>query len=74
MGKLEDRLRRGPLFITLIYLCLGFAWILLSDRFAEQFAVGERALSFLQSVKGFLYVAGTGLILYLLLRSWRSQL
>ncbi|GAA4772035.1 MULTISPECIES: sensor histidine kinase [Flavobacterium] len=56
--------------ITLIYLVSGILWILISDRFLLFFFndFELKKLTYLQSVKGFFYVASTALLLFLLLR------
>jgi PAS domain S-box-containing protein len=51
-----------------IYLVVGFAWIAFSDRIAEALFPDGPVLHAVQTVKGFLFVAITALLLYLLIR------
>lgn len=57
---------RRALRITLIYLLFGVLWILASDAYLESLGLGTKALIWLQSVKGSLFVFVTGLIFFLL--------
>lgn len=62
---------RSELKITLIYLAIGFLWILVSDRILL-FVYGNDklyALSMFQTAKGLFYVASTAMILYFLIRA-----
>lgn len=62
---------RSELKITLIYLAIGFLWILVSDRILL-FVYGNDklyALSIFQTFKGLFYVASTAVILYFLIRA-----
>ncbi len=56
--------------ITLIYLVSGVLWILISDRFLLLFFNDYelKRLTYLQTIKGFFYVASTAFLLYLLLK------
>jgi signal transduction histidine kinase len=52
----------------LIYLLLGGAWILFSDRLLLYFIEDAKVLSELQTIKGWLYVVLTGVLFSVLLR------
>ncbi len=61
------RLATTPLGIVLVYVVVGTAWILFSDRVVDA-TVPEPARTTAQSVKGALYVAATAALLYVLIR------
>ncbi|HKJ82157.1 MAG TPA: response regulator [Ignavibacteriaceae bacterium] len=50
--------------ITLIYLLIGFLWILFSDRLLEIGTNNPYSLTRLQTYKGWFYVSATGCLLY----------
>ena len=59
----------SPFGIVAIYVLTGGAWILLSDAALEILTDNHQAFLFLQTAKGWLFIAATGLLLYgLLLR------
>ncbi|RBA27672.1 sensor histidine kinase [Flavobacterium tibetense] len=61
--------------ITLIYLLVGFIWILTSDQVVLLFIDKEiNSLSYFQTIKGLFYVTTTGLLLYLMLKSHNNKL
>lgn len=64
----------NPWNIVLIYLVLGFLWILFSDRFLEQLVDDPALLTRLQTAKGWLYVFVTGLLLLLLLLRYAARI
>lgn len=49
---------------SLIYVVLAFAWIGFSDRALETMLSGSDLLVLAMTIKGFVFVAGTGLMLY----------
>ena len=55
--------------ISLLYLMIGFLWIIFSDRLAYAISPSKTALLMLNTYKGMIYVIVTSAILYLLLRS-----
>lgn len=59
--------RRMASKIALIYLIVGGGWILFSDRILLLFVTGYDALTALQTVKGWLFVIVTDMLLYVLL-------
>jgi putative nucleotidyltransferase with HDIG domain len=57
--------RISPPFRTvLLYVLLSALWIWLSDQALDALVHGQAELTFLQSIKGWLFVAGTGALLY----------
>lgn len=62
------RSRHRALGIALIYAVLGALWITWSDAAVELFARDSANLTRLQTWKGWLYVAVTALLIYLLVR------
>lgn len=54
--------------ITLLYAVFGVLWIFFSDRALETLVSDPKMLSLLQTFKGWLYVAITSLLLYVLIR------
>lgn len=62
--------------ITLIYILVGFIWILVSDRVVLFFLNKEELinLSNFQTIKGLFYVSTTGLLLYLMLKVHNNKL
>jgi len=64
----------NPWNIVLIYLVLGFLWILFSDRFLEQLIDDPAMLTQLQTYKGWFYVLVTGLLLLFLLMRYSARI
>jgi len=64
----------NPWNIVLIYLVLGFLWILFSDRFLEQLIDDPATLTRLQTYKGWFYVLVTGLLLLFLLMRYSARI
>lgn len=58
----------APLRITIIYLLVGFIWIILSDYILLGLAVDKINLTAYQTLKGVGYVSITAMMLYLLIR------
>ena len=54
--------------ITLLYFILGILWIFLSDTFFDSIIKDKQLLTNLQTVKGFLYIAVTSLLLFFLIK------
>lgn len=63
-----------PLRITLLYLALGAAWILLSDRVLALLPVDRATALKIETVKGWLFVAVTAAVIYALLERRSRQL
>jgi signal transduction histidine kinase len=54
--------------ITIAYLCIGFLWILFSDKLLESFVTDYKLLTDIQTYKGSFYVTITALLLYFYVR------
>ena len=54
--------------IVLIYLLLGTLWIFFSDSAVDHFFVNKEDIIFAQNIKGWLFIAITGLLLFFLIR------
>jgi PAS domain S-box-containing protein len=71
--KLDVVSQRSVVRIVLIYGLFAAAWILLSDRLAYLLFPDPEQLVHVSTYKGWVFVAVTSLLLYVLLsRSWRS--
>ena len=62
-----------PMAVTLFYLITGGLWILFSDRLLSLFVSAPPVLTFMQTIKGWFYVAITGGLLYVILRRWALE-
>jgi signal transduction histidine kinase len=60
--------RLSPRMIALIYALVGCAWIILSDGLISSLGLSENALHLVQSLKGSVFVLGTGGLIYWLVR------
>jgi len=54
--------------ITLIYFLIGFIWILFSDQMIRLLTESSDAMTAIQTYKGWFFVSGTSLFLYILIR------
>lgn len=63
-----------PLKITAIYLAAGGLWILLSEKILQLLVSDPRVLTHMAIIKGWLYVAATGWMLYALIARGISQI
>lgn len=61
-----DKNLEASIRITIIYAAFAAAWILFSDKLVEGLGVSARDMSLLQTLKGWLFVAVTALILFVL--------
>ncbi|HET8799822.1 MAG TPA: sensor domain-containing diguanylate cyclase [Marinobacter sp.] len=61
---------RRAFWAVFVYLMVGVAWILFSDRVAEAWFPDPQTLSMVQTWKGFLFVLITGAVLFMVL--WRQ--
>ncbi|MFN7951994.1 MAG: PAS domain-containing protein [bacterium] len=66
---MRHSLARIPARVSLLYAAAGGLWILLSDRVVEALLSDPVARSSLQTYKGWLFVACTAALLYVLLRA-----
>ncbi|MCC5946145.1 MAG: PAS domain S-box protein [Bernardetiaceae bacterium] len=69
-------MKYSSLFITLIYLVLGFFWIFISDYVLYTFSdqLSEQSIQSIQSYKGYAYVIFTCILLYALVNRFRRGL
>ncbi|RPF50367.1 sensor domain-containing protein [Aquisalibacillus elongatus] len=58
------QLRQFPTKFLILHLLIGLVWITTSDQIVEVFVEGAESLSFVQSLKGWLYVFVTGMFFY----------
>lgn len=63
----KNELKYDNIKICLIYLIIGFAWILFSDRAANIIAKNNDMLLMINTYKGWLYVVVTAIMLYVLI-------
>jgi signal transduction histidine kinase len=63
MFKLKPEIR-----ISLLYVILGYLWIIFSDKAMMLFAPDREAIKILSISKGWFYVTTTGILLYILIR------
>jgi len=61
---------KSELKITLIYICIGITWILLSDNFLLLFISQNKIdhITHFQSIKGVFYIISTGILLFAMLK------
>ena len=64
----------NPLNIVIIYLLIGFLWILFSDRLLEQVMDDPAVLTRFQTLKGWFYVIVTGLLLFVLIQGHSKRI
>lgn len=65
---------RSPYGIVMLYVVFAFIWIAVSDRLLF-FAFPDPAqFERVSTLKGFLFIAVTGILLYLLLKAWHGSL
>jgi light-regulated signal transduction histidine kinase (bacteriophytochrome) len=62
-----------PRTIALIYLAVGAVWIFCSDRVLERMHLSGAQQLDLQTYKGWLFVLGSGLMLYVLLKRYKRK-
>lgn len=67
--RLRPVMMQSAALVTVVYTVLGAVWILFSDRLLEIFVGDPRWLSRLQTVKGWLFVAATAVLLYCAMRA-----
>ena len=65
--------RSYELGASLLFGAISAGWILVSDRVAEAIAHDEQALTRLQTLKGWLFVGMSSLLMYALLRYYRVR-
>jgi diguanylate cyclase (GGDEF)-like protein/PAS domain S-box-containing protein len=65
---------RTPLGVVLLYVVFAALWIALSDRLLTLFLLEHRHVLRIGTIKGFIFIAVTGTLLYLLLKNWHASL
>jgi len=65
-------IRWSPLRITLLYILVFAAWILFSDQMLTVLTTDPAMLTHLQTVKGWLFVLGTALLIHHLLKKFKE--
>lgn len=77
-GSVEQLTLKNPLAraskVVLFYYIFAFLWIGLSDRVLDSFVENSDVLTEFQTMKGFFFVALTGLILFFVLKRTFNQL
>jgi signal transduction histidine kinase len=70
------RLKHMPRSVALVYLAVGVLWIFLTDRLLVWLHLDPELILRLQTFKGWLFVFGSAVMIYLLLRQYerRSQI
>ncbi len=61
---LRKKTHKFPLRVTMIYLIIGFLWIGFSDQLVNFIFRETEQITLIQTMKGWLYVGVTGLLLY----------
>ncbi len=56
--------------ITLIYFIISFLWILFSDKFVNIIFDNSNTISYIQTIKGWLFITITSIILYFLINKY----
>lgn len=59
--------------ITFLYLVAGLCWIVASDLVVSSLNTSVETMRHYQTLKGLIYVAMTGGLLYCLIRSWHER-
>lgn len=72
--KNKNELRYEAIKICLIYVVIGFAWILLSDRIVNKLINNKNTLIIVSTYKGWVYVLLTAIILYMLITSFIKKI
>jgi len=67
-------MKLSPYKIVVIYLALAGLWIAFSDQILYWFIKDSENLTIAQSIKGFVYVITTGLLLYILISRYTYEL
>jgi PAS domain S-box-containing protein len=69
----EDYMKLTPLKIAAAYVLVGGLWILLSDRLLSEMVTDPLTLTRLQTFKGWLFIAVTGVMLYWLISRYTAK-
>ena len=71
MDKVKTLIKSSPVVIALIYIIAGFLWIQFSDQWVFSMFDDPESITRIQSLKGWFFVAASGLIIYLLV--WQNN-
>jgi light-regulated signal transduction histidine kinase (bacteriophytochrome) len=71
--KRTRRLRHMPRTVALIYLAFGALWIFFTDRLLVWLKLSPRHVLELQTAKGWLFVLGSAMLVYLLLKRYERN-
>ncbi len=71
---ISDSTWRRPAGIVLLYAVFAGAWIAGSDRLLGLLSSNSEELQRMGTLKGFLFIAVTGALLYVLLKNWHESL
>jgi PAS domain S-box-containing protein len=74
IGDLRSPEGRRALRVTVVYVIAGALWIVFSDRLLGAFVRDPIRLTELQTLKGWLFVLGSGLLIFVLVRSAMASL
>ena len=67
------RIDHAPLRIALIYLAFGVCWIFFTDRILLWLHLSREHIAHLQTMKGWLFVIGSAVLLFWLMRRYQRQ-
>src|SRR4051812_28702303 len=70
---MQERPHRSPVVLVLAYLAVGTAWVLLSEHAALALTSDPRQLTLVHTIQGLLFVAMSGCLLIMLLRSLTTR-
>ena len=70
---MQERPHRSPVVLVLAYLVVGTAWVLLSEHAALALTSDPRQLTLVHTIQGLLFVAMSGCLLIMLLRSLATR-
>ena len=70
---MQERPHRSPVVLVLAYLAVGTAWVLFSEHAALALTSDPRQLTLVHTIQGLLFVAMSGCLLILLLRSLTTR-
>jgi PAS domain S-box-containing protein len=68
MKRVKSLIRNSPVVIAMIYISIGFLWIQFSDQWVFAFLDDPESITRVQSLKGWFFVAASGLLIFLLIR------
>src|SRR5512138_1824855 len=72
-GDAAESSQYVPARIALIYFAFGFCWIFFGDRLLDWLSVPPERMGQIQTAKGWLFVIGSSVLLYVLLRRHQQR-